>query len=71
MKAKVQFKVLDAQAIERINASCLEQVIVTNTIPTDGKMADCPKLKSLSVATLLGEAIKRIYSDESVSSLFV
>jgi len=63
--------VLSGPAIERINGSCLEQVIVTNTIPTDGKMADCSKLKTLSVATLLGEAIKRIYSDESVSSLFV
>ncbi len=63
--------VLSGPAIGRINDSCLEQVIVTNTIPTDGKMVDCPKLKSLSVAALLGEAIKRIYSDESVSSLFV
>jgi len=63
--------VLSGPAIERINGSCLEQVIVTNTIPTDGKMAECSKLKTLSVATLLGEAIKRIYGDESVSSLFV
>jgi len=63
--------VLSGPAIDRINDSCLEQVIVTNTIPTDGKMAECSKLQSLSVAGLLAEAIKRIYSDESVSSLFV
>jgi ribose-phosphate pyrophosphokinase len=63
--------VLSGPAIERINDSCLEEVIVTNTIPCDGKTEICKKLKPLSVAELLGEAIKRIYSDESVSSLFV
>jgi len=63
--------VLSGPAIDRIMDSCLEQVIITNTIPVDGKLEECPKLKQLSVASLLGEAIKRIYSDESVSSLFV
>lgn len=63
--------VLSGPAIDRISASCLEEVLVANTIPTDGKMIECPKIKTISVANLLAEAIKRIYSDESVSSLFV
>lgn len=63
--------VLSGPAIERINDSCLEEVLVTNTIPTEGKRAVCSKLRSVSVAGLLAEAIRRIYGDESVSSLFV
>jgi ribose-phosphate pyrophosphokinase len=63
--------VLSGPAIDRINESCLEEVLVTNTIPTDGKSARCSKLRTVSVAGLLAETIKRIYGDESVSSLFV
>ena len=63
--------VLSGPAIERINESCLEEVLVTNTIPTTSKSLNCPKLRTVSVAGLLAETIKRIYSDESVSSLFV
>lgn len=63
--------VLSGPAIERINDSCLVEVLVTNTIPTEGKRAVCNKLRSVSVAGLLAEAIRRIYGDESVSSLFV
>jgi ribose-phosphate pyrophosphokinase len=62
--------VLSGPAIQRINSSNLDHVITTNSIPTQEKEADCPKLKSLSVATLLAEAIKRIHSEDSVSSLF-
>ena len=63
--------VLSGSALERLNASKLEEVIVTNTIPLNGKERTCPKLRVLSVAPLLGEAIKRIHEEESVSSLFV
>ena len=63
--------VLSGPAIDRINDSCLEEVLVTNTIPTEAKRAVCNKLRSVSVAGLLAEAIRRIYGDESVSSLFV
>jgi len=63
--------VLSGPALERITQSCLEEVVVTNTIPTGDKLAACPKLRSLSVAQLLAEAIRRIHGDESVSSLFV
>lgn len=63
--------VLSGPAIERINESDLDEVIVTNTISLDHKKEECKKLTVLSVASLLGEAIKRIYEESSVSSLFV
>jgi ribose-phosphate pyrophosphokinase len=44
--------------------------VVTNTIPTSEKETECPRLKTLSIAELLAEAIKRIHTEESVSSLF-
>ncbi|MGN6182226.1 MAG: ribose-phosphate diphosphokinase [Thermoanaerobaculia bacterium] len=62
--------VLSGPAIERINASDLTQVIATNSIPTQDKEAECSKLKTLSIAQLLGEAINRIHNEDSVSSLF-
>ncbi len=63
--------VLSGPALDRLNASKLEEVVVTNTIPLNGKERTCPKLRVLSVAPLLGEAVKRIHEEESVSSLFV
>lgn len=63
--------VLTGKALERISESPLEALIVSDTIPTDEKRAKCPKIRVLSVAGLLGEAIRRIHTGESVSSLFV
>jgi ribose-phosphate pyrophosphokinase len=61
--------VLSGPAIERINESCLKEVVVTNTIPLpEEKRID--KIKVLSVAPLLGEAIVRVHQDASVSELF-
>ena len=62
--------VLSGPALERLQQSCLTQVIITNTIPIQEKQRLCPKIHQLSVAPLLGEAIRRIHADESVSSLF-
>lgn len=62
--------VFSGPAIERINNSELEEVIVTNTIALDSKKDACGKLKVLSVAPLLGEAIQRIHDEASVSTLF-
>jgi ribose-phosphate pyrophosphokinase len=62
--------VLSGPAIERINNSNLTTVVTTNSMPTEDKEADCPKLKTLSIGSLLAEAIKRIHSEDSVSSLF-
>ncbi|HET9227125.1 MAG TPA: ribose-phosphate pyrophosphokinase, partial [Thermoanaerobaculia bacterium] len=63
--------VLSGPALQRINESPLEQVLITNTTPLEEKISRSPKLKALSVAPLLGEAIRRIHENSSVSSLFV
>ncbi len=62
--------VLSGPAIERIENSALEEMVVTNTIPLDERRSS-KKLIVLSVAPLLGEAIDRIHRETSVSSLFV
>jgi len=63
--------VLSGPALDRINESSLEEVLVCNTIPVDEKIKKCPRVRVVSVANLLAEAIRRIHGDESVSSLFV
>jgi ribose-phosphate pyrophosphokinase len=63
--------VLSGPAIERISASKLEQVIVTDTIPLSPEAQRCGKIIQLSVADLLAEAIYRIHNYDSVSSLFM
>ncbi|MCL5023237.1 MAG: ribose-phosphate pyrophosphokinase [Nitrospirae bacterium] len=62
--------VLSGPAIDRINGSVIEEIIVTNTIPLDSKKEICKKLTVLSIAPLLAEAIKRIHEESSISSLF-
>jgi ribose-phosphate pyrophosphokinase len=63
--------VLSGPAIERINGSAIQEVIITDTVPLGEKAAATEKITVLSVADLLAEAIRRIHEDESVSSLFV
>ena len=63
--------VFSGPARERIQESGLETLFVTNTIPLDDAMSSCRKIRTLSVAPLLGEAIQRIHEGASVSSLFV
>ncbi len=62
--------VLSGPAIARIVDSPLDEVIVTDTIPLTEAAKGCSKIKQISMARLLGEAIKRIHSSDSVSSLF-
>ena len=70
IRAAISHGVLSGPAIERID-SCkeLEELVITDTIPSENHKKH-PRIKVLSVANLLGEAIKRIHKDESVSSLF-
>ena len=63
--------VLSGPALERIENSTLEQLIVTDTIPLRPELAQSPKIHVLSVARLLGRAIQSIHQETSVSSLFV
>ena len=62
--------VFSGPAIERILNSPLREVVVTDTVPLREDAVGCEKIKTLSIAGLLGEAIRRIHNDESVSSLF-
>ncbi|NOR05375.1 MAG: ribose-phosphate diphosphokinase [Deltaproteobacteria bacterium] len=63
--------VLSGPAISRIKESVLESLVVTNTIPLSEEAQKVDKIKVLSVSALLGEAIRRIHDEDSVSSLFV
>jgi len=63
--------VLSGPALDRIEASVIEQLVVTDTIPLSPRAACCAKIRQLSVAEILGEAILRIHEAKSVSSLFV
>ena len=68
--AAVTHPVLSGNAVERIKNSPLKELIVTDTIPLREEAKKLEKIKVLSVSELLGEAIKRIYYETSVSSLF-
>jgi ribose-phosphate pyrophosphokinase len=63
--------VLSGSAIEKINNSPIKELVITDTIDQKDKLKSSEKIKILSVATLLGEAVKRIYDEDSVSSLFL
>jgi ribose-phosphate pyrophosphokinase len=63
--------VLSGPAIKRVEESPLMELVVTDTIPLRDDAKNCDKLHVISVAPLLGEAIRRINNEESVSSLFV
>ena len=63
--------VLSGSSVEKIEASPIDNLVVTNTIPLNEKAQNCAKIMVLSVAELLGETIKRIYNSNSVSTLFV
>ena len=63
--------VLSGPAIDRLRETAVSEVLITNTTPIEEKLERLDKLRALSVAKLLGDAIQRIHEDSSVSSLFV
>jgi ribose-phosphate pyrophosphokinase len=63
--------VLSGQAADRIGASVLDEVVVTDTIPLRADSAAQPKIRVVSIAELIGETLRRINNEESVSYLFV
>ena len=71
VKACASHPVFSGEAIERIEASPLTRVVVTNTIPLSEAGKASSKIKVLSVGRLLGEAVKRIHHGDSISSLFI
>jgi ribose-phosphate pyrophosphokinase len=62
--------VFSGPALDRINASCLDEVVVTNTVPLAPAARANPRIRQLSVAALMGEAVRRVHTGESVSTLF-
>ena len=63
--------VLSGPAIDRIEKAPIDKLVITNTIPLTPEKAKCQKIVELSVARLLGQAIRSIHEETSVSSLFV
>jgi ribose-phosphate pyrophosphokinase len=63
--------VLSGKAVDRIAASALDEIVVTDTIPLSAEAKSCKKIRVLTVAGLLAETMRRISNEDSVSSLFV
>ena len=69
VRAYITHGVLSGEACEKVEASILEEMVITNSI-LDHCPDTCTKTRQISVGTLFGEAIRRIHNEESVSSLF-
>jgi len=69
--AYITHPVLSGSAVERISASALDELVVTDTIPLGDEAKKCKRIRVLSVAELLAETMRRIRDEESVSSLYV
>jgi ribose-phosphate pyrophosphokinase len=63
--------VLSGPAVDNINGSELDELVVTNSIPLQGKALECDRIRQLSIAEMLAETMRRVSNEESVSSLFV
>jgi ribose-phosphate pyrophosphokinase len=63
--------VLSGKAVDNINNSVLDELVVTDTIPLDEAAQACSRIRQLSIAELLAETMRRISNEESVSSLFM
>jgi ribose-phosphate pyrophosphokinase len=63
--------VLSGRAIERVNQSALQELVVSDTIPLNDGAASCGKIRQVSVAELLAESMRRISDEDSVSTLFM
>lgn len=68
--AMVTHGILSGKAIDIINNSVIEELVVTNSIPSEEKRSVCPKLRSVDMSATLAEAIRRTHNGESVSYLF-
>ena len=62
--------VFSGDAIARINASAIDKIIVTNSVPQEEHRRQCPKLEVLEVGSVFAEAIRRVHHGESISALF-
>ncbi len=63
--------VLSGKAVDNVENSVLDELVVTDTIPLDQRATRCKKIRQLSIAELIAESIRRIHSEESIGSLFM
>ena len=68
--ALIAHGVFSGDAIQRINLSAIDKIVVTNSVPQDEHRRACPKLDVLDVSPIFAEAIRRIHHGESISVLF-
>lgn len=68
--ALVTHGVFSGDAVERINASAIDKVITTNSVPQEEHLKACPKLEVLEIGNVFAEAIRRVHHGESISVLF-
>lgn len=71
VRAYCTHAVLSGKAIKNIEASVLDELVVTNTIPLQEAAKNCPKIRVLNLASMLAEAIYRVSESESISSMFI
>lgn len=71
VRAYVTHPVLSGKAIENLNGSVLDELVVTNTIPLQDNAKTCERIRQLSVGHLLAETVRRVANEESVSSMFL
>jgi ribose-phosphate pyrophosphokinase len=62
--------VLSGNALDNINSSQLDELVVTDTIPLNGAAGECSRIRQLTIADLLAESIRRVSNEESISALF-
>ncbi|TAL64668.1 MAG: ribose-phosphate pyrophosphokinase [Legionella sp.] len=70
VRAYITHPVLSGPAVANITNSCLDEVVITDTIPLSAEAKNCAKIRVVSLADMLAQAIKRVNVEESVSSMF-
>jgi ribose-phosphate pyrophosphokinase len=71
VRAYCTHPVLSGNALSNIKGSNLDEIIVTNTIPLSAEAQQCDRIRQLSLAPMLSEAIRRVNEEESISSMFL
>ncbi len=71
VRAYCTHPVLSGPAMDNINASLMDEIIVTNTIPLSAEAEQCDRIRQLSLAETLSEAVRRVNEEESISSMFL
>ena len=71
VKAYITHPVLSGPAIERLNNSSLDELVVTNSIPLNKEAQKCSKIRVISLASTIAECIKRLSNEESLSEMFL